>query len=531
MSAPADRHEAPHATAGSRAAFRLLPTWKGNLVLFGILILLVIVYYFSQIRQTQHFFFEQTRHQAETVASVIQRNAENATLSEKTIEDVLIIFLGNSAKFVDYLNTITPFSNAELTAFASEAGLAGISIAPATGQRVDGPQQWFPASAPCKIEGLSIDRASHQYIFSHPMTSETGCVVVGIEADKIETLLEQVSLTKLLDALTGLDPITYVRIEKNAPMKDMLPEVHLTDTGGQAIAESRIQMGVDTLVVGLDARIYMRRVRALWREFAVFSAALVGLGAFFSWLLYRYQQLYVTRVRELDRELARQREDAALGLATASIAHEIRNPLNAISMGLQRLQIESETLAPDHAALIDALRQAVTRTNDIVTNLKRYATPISLNVEMIDLNRLIEQVLALYREPCRSQGIEVHVDLQATPPLPTDSNYLTQAVENLVKNAVEAQPRGGFLRIRNMLEADTVILNFENGGFKLSAETLEQIFEPYMTTKSRGTGLGLPIVKRIVEAHRGTIVAKAHDPETLNLSIRLPLSTAKGTPA
>jgi signal transduction histidine kinase len=439
--------------------------------------------------------------------------------------------LGNSAKFVDYLNTITPFSTAELTAFASEAGLAGISIAAATGQRVDGPQNWLPVLSPCTATGLSIDRATHQYILSHPMTSETGCVVVGVEADKIETLLEQVTLTKLLDALTGLDPITSVRIEKNSPVNKMNPEVHLTAVDGRAVAESRIQMGPDTLVVGLDARIYMRRVGALWREFAVFSSVLVGLGAFFSWLLYRYQQLYVTRVRDLDRELARQREDAALGLATASIAHEIRNPLNAISMGLQRLQIESETLAPDHAALIDALRQAVSRTDDIVTNLKRYATPISLNVEMIDLNRLIERVLALYQEPCRIQGIEMHFELLSTPPLPADGNYLTQAVENLIKNAVEAQPHGGFLRIRITLEADTILLIFENGGFKLPAETLEQIFEPYMTTKTRGTGLGLPIVKRIIEAHGGTIVARAHDPETLVFSIRLPLSTAKGTPA
>jgi two-component system, NtrC family, sensor histidine kinase HydH len=518
-------------SSGSRTAFRLLPTWKGNLVLFGILVLLVIVYYFSRMRQTQLFFFEQTRHQAEMVAGVIQRNAENATLSEKTIEDILIIFLGNSAKFVDYLNSVTPFSNAELTAFASEAGLAGISIVLSAGERVDGPQNWLPAPSPCGIRGLSIDRASHQYILSYPITSGDGCVVVGIEADKIETLLEQVSLTKLMDALTGLDPITYVRIEKNLPVREMKPEVHLIAADGGAVAESRVQMGADSLVVGLDARVYTRKVRALWGEFAVFSSVLVGLGAFFSWLLYRYQQLYVARVRELDRELARQQEDAALGLATASIAHEIRNPLNAISMGLQRLQFESENLAPDHATLIDALRQAVSRTNDIVTHLKRYAAPISLKLETIDLGRLVERVLALYHEPCRMQGIEVHFDSQVTRPFAIDGNLLTQAVENLVKNAVEAQPRGGFLRIRYTCEGDTSILIFENGGFKLPAETLERIFEPYMTTKTRGTGLGLPIVKRIIEAHSGVLLAEARNPETLRLTIRLPLSAEKGTPS
>jgi signal transduction histidine kinase len=523
-------HKEAARSPGSRTAFRLLPTWKGNLVLFGILVLLVIVYYLSQMRQTQLFFFDQSRHQAEMVAGVIRRNAENATLSEKTVEDILIIFLGNSAKFVDYLNSVTPFSNTELTAFASEAGLAGISIVLSTGQRVDGPQNWLPATSPCAVQGLSIDRSSHQYIFSYPMTAEAGCVVVGIEADKIETLLEQVSLTKLMDALTGLDPITYVRIEKNLPVREMKPEVHLIAADGRAVAESRVQMGADSLVVGLDAGIYAQKVRTLWGEFAVFSSALVGLGAFFSWLLYRYQQLYVTRVREFDRELARQQEDAALGLATASIAHEIRNPLNAISMGLQRLQLESENLAPDHATLIDALRQAVSRTNDIVTHLKRYAAPICLNVEPIDLSRLVARVLALYHEPCRKQGIEVHFDSQEIRPIAIDENLLTQAVENLVKNAVEAQPHGGFLRIRCTREADTSILVFENGGFKLPAETLERIFEPYMTTKTRGTGLGLPIVKRIIDAHGGILVAEALNPEILRLTIRLPLCAEKGTP-
>jgi two-component system, NtrC family, sensor histidine kinase HydH len=516
---------------GSHPAFRLLPTWKGNLVLFGILVFLVIIYYFSQIRQTQRFFFDQTRHQAEMVAGVIRRNAETATLSEKTIEDILVIFLGNSAKFVDYLNTIDPFSNAELTAFASEAGLAGISIVPSTGERIDGPQNWLPARAPCGIKGLSVDRASHQYILSYPLTSEAGCVAVGIEADKIQTLLDQVSLTKLMDALTGLDSITYVRIDKDLPRSEAIPEVHLMTTNGEAVAESRVQMGTDQLVVGLDARIYTKKVRALWGEFALFSSVLMGLGAFFSWLLYRYQQLYVTRVRELDRELARRQEDAALGLATASIAHEIRNPLNAISMGLQRLQIESENLAPDHAALIDTLREAVSRTNDIVTHLKRYATPISLKVEQIDLNRLVERVLALYQEPCRRQEIAVDFDSHPTPLSAADSNLLTQAIENIVKNAVEAQPFGGFLRIRHTVESDASILLFENAGFKLPVEKLERIFEPYMTTKTRGTGLGLPIVKRIIEAHGGSVVAEMGDPETLKLLIRLPLSIEKGTPA
>jgi two-component system, NtrC family, sensor histidine kinase HydH len=523
--------EAESAARRNKTSFRLLPTWKGNLILFGILVLLVIVYYFGQIREAQRFFFEQTRHQAETVADIIRRNAENATLSEKIIEDILDIFLGNSAKFVDYLNSVTPFSSEELTAFASEAGLTGISIVPKSQERIDGPKNWLLAKEPCGTVRLSVDKTYPQYVLAYPMPSGAGCVVVGIETSKIKTLLEQISLSKLLETLTGLDPITYVRIEKDIPPRNNKPEVHLITVNGQAVAESHIRMDADCLVVGLDARIYTETVRGLWGEFAMFSSALVGLGAFFSWLLYRYQQLYVVRVRELDRELARQREDAALGLATASIAHEIRNPLNAISMGLQRLQIETENLAPDHMILIDAMRQAVSRSNEIVTNLKRYAAPISLTVEPVDLKQLIERVLALYHEPFRLQGIETHFDSQVTRSIPADGNLLPQVIENMVKNAVEAQPNGGFLRIRHFIEADMSMLTFENGGFKLPAEKLEQIFEPYITTKMRGTGLGLSIAKRIIEAHGGGIGAEISGAETIRLSICLPLSAEKGTPA
>jgi two-component system, NtrC family, sensor histidine kinase HydH len=527
MKVPVDPSEKPlHPNVGS--TFRLLPTWKGNLILFGILILLVILYYFAQMHETERFFFEHTRYQAEMVAGVIRRNAENATLSEKTVEDILTIFLGNSAKFVDYLNSVDLFSSTELTAFAAEAGLAGISIVPTGGRQVDGPENWLPEPKPCQISGLSLHRGVHQYVFSRPMTSGAGCVIVGIDADNIETLLAQVSLTKLLDALSGLDPIVHVRLEKDTFTGSAKSEVTLQTVAGRAVAESRLRMGADTLVVGLDAGNYIGRIRSLWREFGVFCSVLSVLGAFFSWLLYRYQQLDVARVREFDRQLARRQEDAALGLATASIAHEIRNPLNAISMGLQRLQIEAENLSFDHLTLIDALRQAVGRSNDIVTNLKRYAAPLSPKPESVDLNRLVERVLSLYREPCREHGITVRFDPTVDQPLFVDGNLLTQAIENLIKNAVEAQPNGGFVRVSHAVHGGVSVLIFENGGLKLPAEKLERIFEPYMTTKTRGTGLGLPIVKRIVEAHEGNISAERIDPNTLRLTLRLPRLIERG---
>lgn len=504
---------------------RMLPSWKGNLVIFGILVLLTIGYYFNQIRQTQRIFFDQAQYQARTVAGVIQRNAQTAILSRKAVEDILVTFLGNTARFIDYLNTVAPFSESELTAFALEAGLAGISIVMLDGNSVHGPAGWLPGKNPCDNQGLSHATAVHLYTLNHPMGSGTGCVVVGIHGAQTETLLEQVSLPKLLNTLSGLAPIQYVRIENIHSANGTNPEIQVMQNGGQAVAEARLAMGNSSLLLGLDASTYTRQVRTLWREFMIFSTLLTGLGVFFSWLSYRYQQTYMDRVRDLDRELARQREDAALGAATATITHEIRNPLNAISMGLQRLQLEAPGLAPDHLALVDALRQAVSRTNEIVSNLKRYTTPFSIAREIVDLDQMIGRQLKLYQDACRTRNITVSYEPDSKPWVTGDADLLSQVAENLIKNAVEAQPDGGFLTIRHGRENTNSVLVFQNGGWTLPDAELDRIFEPYMTTKARGTGLGLAIVKRIIAAHDGTIAAENPSPKTISLTIRLPLST------
>lgn len=514
----------PERAGATPPAPRMLPSWKGNLVIFGILVLLVISYYFNQIRQTQRIFFDQAHYQARTVAGVIQRNAQNAILSRKAVEDILVTFLGNTARFIDYLNTVAPFSESELTAFALEAGLAGISIVMPDDNPVHGPDGWLPAENPCDNPGLSHDPAFHLYTLNHPLGTGTGCVVVGIHGAQTETLLEQVSLQKLLDTLGGLAPIQTVRIEDIPPANGINPEIRIMQNGGQAIAEARLAMGSGSLLLGLDASAYTRQVRALWREFMIFSTLLTGLGVFFSWLSYHYQQTYMARVRDMDRELARQREDAALGAATATITHEIRNPLNAISMGLQRLQLEAAGLAPDHVALVDALRQAVGRTNDIVSNLKRYATPFSITRERVNLDRMVDRLLELYQDAFRTRNIAVSYESDAEPWVAGDADLLSQVFENLIKNAVEAQPDGGFLTIRHVWEDKTSVIVFHNGGRTLPTGELDRIFEPYMTTKARGTGLGLAIVQRIVAAHDGTITAEGAAPGSITLTIRLPLS-------
>ncbi|OQX21947.1 MAG: hypothetical protein BWK80_31740 [Desulfobacteraceae bacterium IS3] len=510
---------------------RLLPTWKGNLLVFGLLILIVLAYFFWQLQQAHETFLNHARQHAGMLAGVIELNARGALLSQSIIEEIMQTFLGNTARFVDYLDNVEPFASEELAAFAQEAGLAGIRIVRRGGDATEGPPGWFrcPGDFSCTANARSLQHlpADHLYFLTVPRSSEPGCIITGITAARIEKLHEQVSLSRLLNTLCGLAGITYVRIEpshcKNSACNKFkasrIPEVTLINTPEKKVAEARLPFREDVLVVALDATHFFVRIEQLRNEFFVFSAILAMLGIFFSWLLHRHQTAYLNRIRDFERELAREQEDAALGRAAAAITHEIRNPLNAISMGLQRLQIEADDLDEEYQNLVTTMLKAVQRTNSIVTNIRRYAGPLKPRRQAVRLNAVISHILSLYRQKCEEHAIEIRYEIRYEGTIEGDSELLEQVAENLIKNSIEAQPEGGYLHIIVDREGAEALFSVENRGLNLSEEEVGRIFEPYFTTKTRGTGLGLAIVRRIIRAHKGRVEADIPNAGVLRIKI------------
>ncbi len=502
-----------------------MPIWKANLLVFGLLIAIVLGYFFWQARQANETFLNHARDHSRMLAGVIELNARNAVLSQEAVEEIMQIFLGNMARFADYLDTVEPFSPDELAAFAQEAGLSGIRIVRSSGSFTEGPSGWFrPSDVTCgtKAHSLQHHEAEHLYFSVLPRSEEPGCIIVGITASHIEKLHEQVGLSHVLKALSGLSGIQYVGIESGKPHHS--PEVLLIDESDRKVAETRVPFRGDVLVVALGAKHFFFRIRQLWNEFFVFSAMLAFLGIFFSWILYRYQTAYLNRIRDVERELARQREDASLGRAAAAITHEIRNPLNAISMGLQRLQIEAEDLDEEYQELVSTMLKAVRRTDGIVGDLRRYAKPPAPRKRPVSLDTAVNHILSLYRQKCLESAIEIISEISLTEPVPGDPEMLEQVLENLIKNSIEAQPRGGRIRITADRQGNEAVLVIENSGFALSAEEAGRIFEPYFTTKTRGTGLGLAISRRIIRAHGGRMEVQIPAEGILRLRVYLPLS-------
>ena len=526
---------------GIPSLLRRIPTWQGNLLVFGLLIVVVLAYVYRQVQQAHQTFLSHARLNAGIIAGVIERNARSAVLSQEVVGEIIRTFVGNTARFVDYLDRVEPFSGAELTAFAAEAGLAGSRITGRDRKVTEGPAGWLsPEQMACSLqEGAGKEdrkpvlrhlSADHLYCLVRARDRSPGCIVVGIDARQIEKLQEQISLDTLLAAMSGQAGIAHVRI-REAPdgTRGEHPAVRFIEEPNREVAETRLQLGEKQLVVGLNAARFFVRIRSLWREFFIFSAVLAAFGLLLSWLLYRFQQIHLGQVRDFERKLADQREDAALGRAAASITHEIGNPLNAISMGLQRLEMEAGTLDAEHRELISTMRRAVERTGGIISGIRRYARPLTPAKEPVRLDAIVEQILVLYRQQCASQAVAVSLDTRFGGAVIGDAPLLEEVVENLVKNGIEAQPGGGTLAVTLDGTATEAVLTVENGGFGLSPEETRRILDPYFTTKTRGTGLGLSIAKRIVEAHGGRMAVET--PGTGSLLVRVFLPAAGPGPA
>ena len=509
-------------------SFRIKSAWKANFVIIGILIIAVLVYFFWQIRHAEKTFINQTREHTKMLAKIIQMNAGSVMLSQKIVEEIIETFLGNSARFIDYLDAVESFSSEELIAFSAEAGLSGIRIIKDGGGYTEGPQGWFP------IKGTS---ATSNYTFSYlkdrslyflvmPRVEKSGCIIVGFSDTLIDKLKEQIALPKLLDMLAGLADILYVRIEKRhvknaGDVKDL--EVRFVDNIKGKIAEARLFVGSDALIVGLNASKFFIRVNQLRTEFVIFSIIIAILGAFFSWLLYRYQVAHLNQLRSFERRLAREKEDASLGRASAAITHEIRNPLNAIGMGLQRLQIEAGELDDEYKILITNLLKAVQRTNGIIAELRRFSRPLVPRMKKIRPDLIIEHILSLYQQACKNLSLSLDYRPEYHGTVIADSGLMEEVVENIIKNAVEAQPDGGYIKVRLFQQGAEVVLSIENRGFKLPKEDAEQILNPYFTTKMRGSGLGLAIAVRIINAHEGRLEVRNPKQDVIQINLFLPI--------
>lgn len=215
----------------------------------------------------------------------------------------------------------------------------------------------------------------------------------------------------------------------------------------------------------------------------------------------------LTEKHALEENLHRQEKLTAMGQLASGVAHEIRNPLNAIGMISQRLdkEFEPNSDSEEFHELTKIISAESQRINTIIQQFLQFARPAKLNLEEANLNELIESTVLLLKSQAEQQNVEISANLQTVPQTSLDKNQIKQALLNLMRNSLEAMPENGRIEIRNSLTEfkNEILIEISDTGEGINPETLPKIFNLYFTTKSKGTGLGLSLVHQIISQHNG----------------------------
>ena len=240
-----------------------------------------------------------------------------------------------------------------------------------------------------------------------------------------------------------------------------------------------------------------------------------------------FNQMAATLKTSLETQLAAERH-AAWGDAARWVVHEIKTPLFPIRLSIENLQraYRSGDTRPAmfdeiFVQCTDIVIEEVERLQRLVDEFDQFARMPPPKRGLSDLNPIVQNVVNLYAESIES----IQIQSNLAPDLPTlalDSEQITQALGNLIKNAIEAMPNGGTLNISTQSVSERGIrIKIHDTGIGMSPETLSQIFEPYYTTKDTGTGLGMAVVRRIITDHDGEIFVESEDGVGTTVSIEL----------
>jgi signal transduction histidine kinase len=278
--------------------------------------------------------------------------------------------------------------------------------------------------------------------------------------------------------------------------------VQFVEEGPRPSGEVRLGIAPEGLRRELEA---LRR--SLWVQIGISGALAVGvlvLGL-----------LYVLFLLRKNKRLEQARQSAErasyVGLLASGLAHEIRNPLNAMNMNLQMLEEELAAQAqrpdPEHLEMLESTKSEIKRLERLVNNFLTYARPTEPSFEPTDLGTLVTEVVRLLEADFRQHDVRLVSDMEPLlPPVELDETQVKQALINLLVNARQVLAGGGTVTIRTRIgSGGDAVLEVEDDGPGIPREARERIFEVFYSRRGGGTGLGLPIARQIVERHGGTI--------------------------
>jgi signal transduction histidine kinase len=223
-------------------------------------------------------------------------------------------------------------------------------------------------------------------------------------------------------------------------------------------------------------------------------------------------------------QMSRAEHFATLGELAAGLAHEIRNPLAGIAGVIEIISRDLPPNSPARAVIKDAKEEAV-QINRILTELLEIARPKPPQFRVSDICSTAEHAVMFARQQAVTKRVMIELEIgDAIPPVEHDPNQINQVLLNLLLNAIQSMDKPGTIRVVLQMDDDTLLITVSDEGKGIPAENLRNIFRPFFTTKGHGTGLGLSLARRIVEAHGGSIDVTSVVGQGSEFLIRLPVT-------
>jgi len=235
----------------------------------------------------------------------------------------------------------------------------------------------------------------------------------------------------------------------------------------------------------------------------------------------------ITELRRFEEEAKRAERLKALGSLAAGVAHEIRNPLNAISIATQRLKKEFVPTKDkdEYTSFTDTIIKEIKRLDLIINQFLSLAKAHKLNLVDTDLNSLLAEILRLIEMEAQVKNVRIEKSIKELPKIKIDKEEIKKALLNILLNGIQATPQDGRVFFESSFDEKRgeILIKVKDSGSGIPKENLSRIFQPYFTTKDKGTGLGLAIAYRIITDHKGKIEVQSEEGKGTTFTITLPL--------
>lgn len=230
-------------------------------------------------------------------------------------------------------------------------------------------------------------------------------------------------------------------------------------------------------------------------------------------------------VHRIEDEIELSRRLAAIGRLTSGVAHEVKNPINAIVVHLEVLRQKLSQVDPDARRHMDVISSEIRRLDRVVQTLVDFTRPFELHLADMDLRRLVDEVVLLASPEAERRRVHIQRDNSRVPlPVRIDADLVKQAVLNIVINGMQAMADGGNLYIATQREGEGAIITVRDEGPGIPAEIRDKIYNLYFTTKKGGSGIGLAMAYRVVQLHHGALEFHSVEGHGTTFALRIPLA-------